>query len=188
MGLISGYKLDPRPTAIISFFPYCANFLDGLAYDSTHLPSKHLVKQVRNLTKIAIGAPNEDARHKLLFQSLKEQKGGWLLVSHDPHEDPNLIREKLKEFSAVEHIDENYPPTYLSHGQNDIIVPFNQSIQMAERLEQHGRDVVLDLSPGGHSYDLLPPENIWKEHIVPAFDWAGMQVGKAAQAARHKKD
>jgi len=45
LALISGYKFDPRPTAIISFFPYCSNFLDGYAYDPTRFPSNTLLNK-----------------------------------------------------------------------------------------------------------------------------------------------
>jgi len=35
---------------------------------------------------------------------------------------------KLREFSATEHVDENYPSTYLAHGLADTYVPYSQSV------------------------------------------------------------
>jgi len=92
----------------------------------------------------------------------------------------------MKKFSVVDNIDENYPPTYLVHGLGDRLVPFNQSVQMAEKLNANKVSYTLDLVPNvDHALDFMEvsPE-IWKEHLLPVFDFAEKHFQKNIQVQK----
>ncbi len=104
---------------------------------------------------------------------------GWLMTTHDPNFPPEQIMEKLREFSATEHVDKDFPPTYMAHGLVDSTVPYSQSVQLANVLKENSIPYVLDLVPGAnHNFDR--DAAFWQDHVLPAFDFAQkyMQVGE----------
>jgi len=177
LALIAGYKLSPRPKAVIAFYPYCANWTDSFAYNPNTPVSKAIVAEANNLKNVIseyVAMEPTDPRVLLFTAALAEGKGGWLLTTHDPDFAPDQVMEKLKSFSASENVDESYPPTYLAHGQSDRLVPSSQSVQMAAALKEKNVEYVLDLVPGAdHGFDLTSYDaGLWENHISPAFDFA----------------
>lgn len=88
--------------------------------------------------------------------------------------DPNLfdnIRELVEEFtggtpdevpsryaaaSPVEYVRPGLPPTLLMHGNRDHIVPYQQSVELADRLERAGvPNELLELPYADHAYDFV---------------------------------
>ena len=181
LALMGGKHLHPRFAAIISFFPYGSNLLDPEFYDPTTPPSHDLVQAVKGIKKddvsIEYPLPKSNSYRGIIFDLIiKEKKGGWLLASRDPKEDPEIIKHKLKEWSPIDNIDQHYPPTWIGHGTRDSYVSYNQSVKMKERLEKHNRVVVLDSPDGDHGFDKKGSQTIWKNHVLPAFDWAAIQI------------
>jgi len=95
------------------------------------------------------------------------------MVSGDLDESEESIMKKLQAISVVDNVDKDYPPTYLSHGLADEVVLFTQSVQLAKKLEENNVEFVLDLVDNAmHSFDVLnTSEEIWEEHVLPAFDF-----------------
>jgi len=178
LALLAGYKLTPRPKAIISFYPYCANFTDPFSYKPETPVSKALVAAANNLSQeisqYQTSGP-ADPRLLLFYAAITDGKGGWLLSTHDPDYPTDKIMEKLRGFSATENVDKDFPPTYLVHGLNDRLVPYSQSVQMSEVLKAKNIPYVLDLVPSAdHGFDLgndVTPD-MWEKHIAPAFEFA----------------
>jgi len=178
LALIAGYKLSPRPKAIVAFYPYCSNYNDIAVSDPITQPSEDLLTMMSQVNE-SISAyyytnTTSDPRRALWEKMTDEKKGGWAMVSRDPEESAESIIKKLKAFSAINNIDKDYPPTYLTHGMSDGVVLFSQSIQMAEKLKENDVDFQLDLVYGvGHMYDRRSlSDNTWKNYVLPAFDFA----------------
>jgi len=177
LAVLAGYKITPRPQAVLSFYPYFTNWTDPYAYDPKKRVRAALVFAANNLrqniSEYDISDP-KDPRAALFTQAMKEQKSGWLIATHDRDTPTDQVMAKLREFSASENVDSNFPPTYLAHGLKDNLVPYSQSVQMAASLKAKGIKYVLDLVPGvGHGFDMLNPlPDIWQYHVVPAFDFA----------------
>jgi len=180
LALIGGFKLDPRPIAIVAFGPSYSDFTKPYVYDPNTPVNESFVELVNSfrepLTGYVLGEDFlSDPRYNLLFHISFSRKAGWMLTTHDPNESPDTILAKLKEFSAVYHVDGDYPPTYLVHGLADDTIPYEQSAEMAQQLEENNIDHQLHLLDGiGHNFGLFTatsPTQTWIEYILPAFDF-----------------
>jgi len=176
LALISGFKLSPRPKAIIALYPYFANYNDADSNDYSSPPSQELLNAMAKVNQ-TISNYTEDTnnpRVSLFHQMCYGKKQGWAMVSRDPDEPAKSISEKLKSFSAVDNLDKDYPPTYLSHGLHDSMVLFTQSVQMAKALEDNKTEFVLDLVLGAeHAYDIIDSsQETWETHILPMINFA----------------
>jgi acetyl esterase/lipase len=186
MAIMAGFKLTPRPKAVISFYPYCTNFTDPYAYKPATPVSKIIVAEANNLKEVITEYETTDltdSRLVLFFSALADGKGGWLLTTHDPNFSTDQIMAKLRSYSATENVDANFPPTYLAHGLVDQLVPYSQSVQMANVLKAKNIPYVLDLVPGAnHAFDLTnPTPEMWKDHVLPAFDFAQKYMTKSTK-------
>ena len=187
LAVISGYKFFPPPKAIISFYPLCTNFLDPYCYNSYAPINESIISQAnklkQNISAYIVENYHTDLRYIFFLDILYTGRIGWLLVTENFDDPPVKIEEKLKEFSAVFNMGKNYPPTYLVHSLNDSFVPYNQSVQMANRLKELKIEFKLDLVPDAeHGFDL---EDIsieaWKEHILPVFEFAQKHISGKVQ-------
>jgi len=176
LAVLNGYKLSPRPKAVISFYPFCTNFTDPYSYVPNTPVDESLVAQAdklrQNISEYEVTGA-DDPRFALFFAALTQGKAGWLFTTKNPNESPSQILSKLRELSAVENIDSNYPPTYLIHGLKDSLVPYSQSVQMADRLKKFNIIHKIDLVPDAeHGFDLQKvTTKMWKNHILPIFDF-----------------
>jgi acetyl esterase/lipase len=60
-------------------------------------------------------------------------------------------KERCTAVSPVTYVSEKSPPFLILHGDHDTLVPYAQSVELAEKLKAAGRDVVLQRLPGaGH--------------------------------------
>jgi len=175
LAVMSGYRLSPRPQAVIGLYSFCTNWTDPYSYKPGTPVDPLIVAAANNLSVPVVteytpsGAT--DPRSILWGSALRTGKMGWLMTTHDPNFPPEQIIAKLKTFSATENMDQNYPPTYLAHGLIDSTVPYSQSVQLANKLKEFNIPYVLDLVPGAnHNYDRDPA--FWQEHVLPAFDFA----------------
>jgi len=174
LAVLSGYKLTPRPQAIIAYYSFCTNWTDPYSYKpETPVPS--IFAAAANSLSVPVYSQytvtGNDPRGVLWLRVLQAGKMGWLVTTHDPVFPPSQILAQLKTFSATENVDANYPPTFLGHGLADSLVPYSQSVQMADKLKEFNIPYVLDLVENAdHGYDGLPA--LWEQHVVPAFDFA----------------
>ena len=180
LAVICGYKITPRPAAIISFYPGYTNWT-GLHIKSP--TNKLIVADAKRLRTpvFSMYSPKSlaDPVIVLLIAAYEDGQLPWLMTTMDPYVPGDQIMALLKEFSATENVDAQIPPTYLAHGLKDKTVPFEQSIQLANQLEKYHVPNVLDLIPGAdHVFDYNV--TYWKEHVLPAFKFAQKYMGTPA--------
>ena len=138
--LVTGYRVQPRPKALVSYWGY--GDLVGPWYSE---PSPHPRHQKPGLTEEEArsqvnGPPVADARERKknagLFYMFCRQQGIW------PKEvsgwDPKTEVDKFVPYMPVRNVTSEYPPTLLIHGTKDTDVPYEQSQLMAEQLTRHG--------------------------------------------------
>mmetsp|Transcript_15631 Transcript_15631/g.13365 ORF Transcript_15631/g.13365 Transcript_15631/m.13365 type:complete len:205 (-) Transcript_15631:409-1023(-) len=127
--VISGFKLSPKPKALFAFYPYCTDFTNGFAYNPLTPLNQTLVEEAQKLETPILTkywpSGNDDPYGTLARSLIHQHMGGWLLATHDPNASPKSIEATLANYSAVLNIDADYPPTYLCHGLNDILVPYS---------------------------------------------------------------
>jgi len=174
--VISAFKLTPRPRAVISFYAYCTNWTDPLAYNPTTPVSESLISLrdslMQNITKYELPSLFKDSRKQLLELAVVSGKGGWIMATHDPKLPVDQVMAILKNYSATYNVDANFPPTYLIHGLNDTSVPYDQSVQLATVLKEKNIPYVLDLVPGAnHAFDFFCSQKTFDTYILPAFEF-----------------
>jgi acetyl esterase/lipase len=153
--LTAGYRLRPRPKALVAFYGY-----GDIVGDWYRLPDPFYLKQPE-VTKVQATAgissrpiseaPDEAERWP--FYLYCRQHGLWPkeVVGIDPAEG----LRKFDPYCPVRNITKAYPPTMLLHGDKDSDVPFQQSVDMARELERAGVAYEFVPIPGGeHGFDM----------------------------------
>jgi acetyl esterase/lipase len=137
LALTAGYRVDPRPAAIVSLWGY--GDLTGEWYSTPSPHHESDVSRADALRQVA-GPPVADERERpgdgLAFYLYCRRHGLW------PKEvagwDPDREAGKFHPYMAVVNVSPDYPPTMLVHGTSDTDVPYNNSVMMATELERHG--------------------------------------------------
>ncbi len=149
--LTAGYRVKPRPVALVAFWGYGDLVGDWYSRPSEH-PRHHRVKLSRQEAYEQVsGPPIADSRNRKgnggAFYQFCRQQGLWpkAVSGWDPHRQP----EKFHPYMPVRNVTAEYPPTLLIHGGEDTDVPYQQSVMMAEQLEKHGVEHELITIPGG---------------------------------------
>jgi len=138
--LVTGYRIKPRPTALVAYWGY--GDVDGDWYTR---PSEFYRKQgligkedaYQGIGKRALTQPltgQEEADRGRFYRYLR-QNGLWTKVVTGF--DTETEREKLDPYCPVRNVTAEYPPTMLVHGTKDTDVPFEQSVAMAKELTRH---------------------------------------------------
>jgi acetyl esterase/lipase len=150
--LTSGYRVKPRPAALVSFWGY-----GDLVGDWYSTPSPHERHQRSKLSRDEAfqqvsGPPVSDSRERKgdggAFYQYCRQQGSWpkeVTGGWDPHKEP----EKFHPYMPLKNVTADYPPTLLIHGTDDTDVPYENSTQMAAELKRHAVQHELITIPGG---------------------------------------
>ncbi len=170
--LAAGYRLSPRPKALVAFYGY-----GDIIADWYRLPDPFYLKEPKVTKDEAIAgigsqpvseAPDEEARWP--FYLYCRQQGLW------PKEVAGINpAEGLRKFDAycpVRNVTKAYPPTMLLHGDKDTDVPFQQSLDMVRELERAGVTYEFVPAPGGeHGFDreMTDPRTVSAFNRVIAF-------------------
>jgi acetyl esterase/lipase len=138
--LMTGFRVKPRPRALVVYWGY--GDVDGDWYTK---PSEHYRQTVGLIDKEeaykAVGAKvltgtvgGEEQKARGRFYLYLRQNGLWTreVSGFDP------VREarKLDPYCPVRNVIADYPPTLLIHGTEDTDVPYEQSLAMANELNQ----------------------------------------------------
>ena len=161
--LTSGFRVRPRPRALVSFFGY--GDLIGEWYST---PSKHRRHYGKKMTKEEAfgqvdGPPISDGRNRdgdggAFYQHCR-QHGIWPKAVSNW--DPITEAEKFYPYMPLKNVTKDYPPTIFIHGDKDTDVPYEMSVMMADELKKHGVEHMLITIPGGeHGLDGGDPELI----------------------------
>jgi len=149
--LVTGYRVQPKPTALVSFWGYGDLVGDWYSKPSTH--PRHNRRKVTHgeALRQTDGTVISDARQRKgnggLIYLYCRQTGTW------PKEvsgfDPVTQAEKIAPYEPVRNVTKNFPPTLLIHGTRDTDVPVEQSRMMASQFKQHGVPHILKLIDNG---------------------------------------
>jgi acetyl esterase/lipase len=138
--LMTGFRVKPRPVALVAYWGY--GDVDGDWYTK---PSEHYRKQVPLVGKeeayravgggVLTGTEGDGQKARGRFYLYLRQNGLWTkeVTSFDPDKD----RQKLDAYCPVRNVSRSFPPTLLIHGTEDTDVPYEQSVAMAKELERH---------------------------------------------------
>jgi acetyl esterase/lipase len=81
----------------------------------------------------------------------------------------NPSKEIINEFSNELQVDENTPPTYITHASDDNVVDVDNSILFYEQLRHHKVPAELHIyQKGGHGFVFQPQNDNW---MMPLFRW-----------------
>ena len=149
--LTAGYRVRPRPTALLSLWGYGDLIGDWYSTPSPH-PRHHQSQLTRDEAYRQVsGPPISDVRDRMgdggAFYQYCRQTGTWpqAVSGWDPHKEP----ERFYPYMPVRNVTTDYPPTALIHGTDDTDVPYEQSTKMAEQFQKHSVPHVLMSIPGG---------------------------------------
>jgi acetyl esterase/lipase len=157
--LMAGFRLYPRPKALVSFYGYGDIVGEWYSRPDRHYNQDPAVSP--EAARQGVSGPviagsqavgSEDPRW--LFYLYCRQQGLWPqeVAGHDPHTNPRAFDS----FCPIRNVRQDYPPTLLLHGDEDTDVPFEQSQQMAAALqEQHVPHRLITMEGLGHGFDSL---------------------------------
>ncbi|HEY2253493.1 MAG TPA: alpha/beta hydrolase [Planctomycetaceae bacterium] len=157
--LVTGYRVKPRPQALVAFWGY--GDLVGPWYSE---PSPHPRHHQSELTRDeafrqVAGEPIADSRDRKGdgggFYQYCRQHGLWPKAVSGW--DPKREAEKFFPFMPVKNVTPEYPPTLMIHGEEDTDVPHEESAMMAAELKKNKVEHRLISIPGG-------------EHGLPGVD------------------
>jgi acetyl esterase/lipase len=137
--LTSGFRVQPRPTVLLSLWGYGDLVGDWYSKPSPH-PRHHGVKLTREQAYQQVsGPPISDARERKgdggAFYQFCRQHGEWpkAVSGWDPIRAP----EKFYPYMALKNVTKDFPPTVLIHGESDTDVPHEQSVLLAEEFTRY---------------------------------------------------
>jgi acetyl esterase/lipase len=138
--LVTGFRVQPRPTALVALWGYGDLVGDWYSTPSPH-PRHQQVKMSREqaLSQVS-GPPIADARQRkgdgAAFYQHCRQHGIWpqQVSGWDPHTET----DRFVPYMPVRQVTREFPPTVLVHGTKDTDVPYEQSLGMATELKRLG--------------------------------------------------
>ena len=163
LSLTTGYRCQPRPAALVSFFGYGDIIGSWLSTPSPHARHHTTTMSEQDAQAVTSGPPVSDARDRHgdggAFYNHCRQRGTWPRAVSGW--DPGSETEAFHPFMPVVNVGAGYPPTLLIHGTADTDVPYEQSTMMAEALGRTGGEHVLITIDGGeHGLGGGPKEQI----------------------------
>ena len=164
--LMAGFRLNPRPAALVSFYGY--GDIAGAWYSRPDPFYNRQPAVPKEEAYEAVGTrliSEDQGGNRGRFYLYTRQQGLWPLevVGHHPDKEPRAFDPMC----PVRNITKEYPPTLLLHGDNDTDVPYEQSVLMAKELERQGVQHELITMPGrGHGFD----GTMWDPAVAQTFD------------------
>ncbi len=166
LALLGGFKLDPRPAAVVSLAGFGEVARGAFAAPSPHHLSEHELVEERDARQTVGGAPisesgpNDSMQYysgRGLFYLFCRQQGIWLSeVSGNDSGDP----DGFAEYEPLHNISAEYPPTMLLHGELDTDVSVEQSDLMRQELLHNGVATEFLRNPNwGHAFLYMPNDD-----------------------------
>jgi acetyl esterase/lipase len=157
LALMSGFRADPRPAAVVAFYGYGDIVGPWYSEPSPFYLQQPRVPVERARATVGGGLPTgtQGADDRDDFYLYCRQNGLWPyeVSGHHPKSEPDFFRP----YCPVRNVDSEYPPTLLLHGDRDTDVPYEQSVMMAEALAAAGVEHDLITIDGGeHGFDAQP--------------------------------
>lgn len=153
LALTSGFRLSPRPAAVVAFYGYGEIASEWYSRPDPFYQRHPLVPAEAAFRAVGTQPISEDmASERGLFYLYTRQQGRWPqeVAGYDPDREPRAFDA----FCALRNVTPDYPPTLLIHGDQDTDVPFEQSALMAREFERHGvPHEFVQLTGKGHGFD-----------------------------------
>jgi acetyl esterase/lipase len=161
LALVSGYRVHPRPQAIVSHWGY--GDLVGAWYTEPSRHARHLEYKLseeeawKGMSGPPIANPEDRKdRNGRAFYQYCRQHGLWPKAVSDW--DPRTETARFVPYLPVRNVSPEFPPTLLVHGTDDTDVPHEQSELMAREFTRHKVKHLLLSYPGGeHGLKNLDP-------------------------------
>lgn len=163
LALVTGYRVNPKPQALVALYGYGELNADWYTKPNPY-PNYNMEKYTREEamrqtdgTVISDGERRRgDGEYIYMYY---RQNGLW------PQEvsgfDPATLAKNIAPYEPVKNVTRNYPPTLLIHGTQDTDVPFEESVKMSEQFETHGVPYILrPIDKGEHGFDGGDPAQI----------------------------
>ncbi len=151
LGLLSG-TFEYRPNAIISFYGYGDILADWYERPSEHYCKMPLVTREEAYNIIGNEVIAQGDTERFIYYLYCRQKGIWTREVSGYH--TLFQKEEIMKFCPINNIDSDYPPTLLIHGDKDTDVPYQQSVNMSKKLEEHGvYNKLITVKNEGHLFD-----------------------------------
>jgi len=151
--LMSGFVLEPRPKALVSFYGYGDIIGDWYSKpDSYYLNTIPAITKEQAYQAVGQTALTEGSNDRFRFYFYLRQQGLWPIAvsGHDPSKEPDWFTP----YMPIRNVDPHYPPTLLLHGESDTDVPFEMSVMIADELKKHGVEHQFISHPKwGHGFD-----------------------------------
>ncbi|ORY05867.1 alpha/beta-hydrolase [Basidiobolus meristosporus CBS 931.73] len=195
--VLSGYYCSPKPVALVGIYPYndCRTISSEKSYSSEEFSEIQKLMQEIDATKtspLPTGEPvkieledgvptiyNVNFNSKRNVRNTKFRELGILaplIIGFNPRSSENI--SKLEKLTPSSMINENYPPIYLVHGANDLLVPSEHPKEIESACKRLGVEVTLDIVPGaGHCFDFCIEDGgeVFRKHILPMFDFMAVK-------------
>ncbi|GGP13129.1 alpha/beta hydrolase [Oceanobacillus neutriphilus] len=165
LALMTGV-LETRPKAIVSFYGYGDITGDWYTEPSPHftkMPSAPEMLANQLIMDKPIAASPIEKRYAIYLYC--RQQGKWIdyVTGKSSKEDLS----SLNEYCPARLADRNYPPTMLLHGDQDEDVPYQESVNMKQVLDEAGVvNQLITISGGKHTFD----QNMEDPQVVQAFE------------------
>lgn len=148
--LLSGYRIEPRPAALVSYCGYGDLIGDWYSEPSPH-PRHHQTQLTRAEAYDQVdGPPVSDSRDRegeaFGFYGYLRQQGEWPVAVSGW--DPDRESGRFEPYMPLVNVTEHFPPTLMIHGTIDTDVPYEQATLMAEQLEANAVEHRLITLPG----------------------------------------
>jgi acetyl esterase/lipase/photosystem II stability/assembly factor-like uncharacterized protein len=96
--------------------------------------------------------------------------------------DDALVLDRARTATPLTHIDPSDPPFLVMHGEEDGMVPIDQSEALAEGLKSSGVEVTFIRVPGaGHGYG-SPEDEVSDNFLSPTLNFLNQHLGKVSAA------
>ena len=159
--LMTGFCLDPRPRALVSYFGYGDITTPWYSQPDEFYRRQPLVSKeeaYRSVgTSILSEPPARSQRGR--FYLYCRQNGIWPneVAGHNPHTEPRWFDR----YCPIRNVTAKYPPTLLIHGTEDTDVPYAESKNMAAKLKEIGVEhEFLTVAGAGHGLKGGKPEEV----------------------------
>ena len=166
LALTAGYRLNPRPTAIVSFYGYGDIAGEWYSRPDPFYSRQPAISKEEAYQAVGTRLISDDlGPNRGRFYLYTRQQGLWPVevTGHDPDKEPRVFDS----FCPLRNVTKDYPPTLLLHGDEDTDVPFEQSALMAQEFERKGvRHEFIRMAGRGHGFDGA----MWDPVITATFD------------------
>ncbi|MGD9635624.1 MAG: alpha/beta hydrolase [Pirellulales bacterium] len=163
LALVTGYRVEPRPKAVVALYGYGSLSGDWYSQPSPH--ARHNEKKISREEALAQSDGTVVSDHTKrkgsgsVIYLYYRQQGTW------PEEvsgfDRATVAEKIVPYEPLKNVAADYPPTLLVHGTADTDVPYEESKMFSDELEKKGvPHQLITIEQGEHGLGGGDPQKI----------------------------